>query len=166
MEKEYMDSIEKRKLAAKMNVARIAELYEEAKKLKSEIRKAEKLREENSNKVQEMLKSIEEDKLKTGEIKGLRETGKNLREELRTTNLRFNAINDELVDLILSLPNTLHPMTPPEFSQLVREVSPPPEKAPWVKPRNLFWEKIPGTSSHFPYLLFYAFIMMTFTYIA
>jgi len=144
MEKDYMDSIEKRNLSQRMNVARIAELYQKAKYLKTKIRITEALRENNSQKVQAMLKSIKEDNVNTEEIKGLRETGKSLREDLRTASQNFNSVNDELVDLVLSLPNTLDPITPVNKSQMLREISPAPGKELWRQPVNLRWEKVPG----------------------
>jgi len=147
MANDYVESIEKRKIPQKFNVARIAELYESAKNLKAQIRHAEKMKEENSNKVQLMLKSLKEDTVNTAEIKELRETGKNLREELRTSNLKFNNVNDELIELILSLPNILDPMTPFDKAERLRGVSPTPGVKHWTKPANLQWDNIPSKFS-------------------
>jgi len=143
MEKEYVESIERRQLSQKLNVTRIAELYEAAKDLKVQIRRAEALKDENSSKVQTMLKLLKEDTVNTADIKSLRETGKTIREELRTASAKFNNVNDELVELILSLPNTLDPMTPIDTVEKLREVVPTAGVKHWTKPAHLHWEKVP-----------------------
>ncbi len=144
-EAEFEVSIEKRQLEDKPDVKKVANLFALAKQLKEERRGAEKRKEENSVKVQALLKSLKNNTINTADIKKLRESGKVLRDELRRITQRYNEVNDELVDLILSLPNLLDPITPEDQAEVLREVLPPPGVEHWKYPRNLRWDRIPGT---------------------
>jgi len=145
---EYLKSFELRKLKIKPEIEKVAELYEAAKKFKDERKQAEIERDQNSVKVQTLLKSLHDDDLNTDEIKTLRENGKRLREELRRCVGKFNHVNDELVDLILSLPNRLDPSTPETDYEVLRSICPPEGVTHWKRPANLNWDRIPGTGPY------------------
>jgi len=138
-EQMYIDTIEKRKMAVKPNAKDVAVLFAEAKALNEKRLDVEKRKNENTAKVQEAVKILKAKKIASEEVKEMRLKGRELREEFRVTTNKFNAVNDKLVSLVLSLPNLLDPITPEKECEVLRDMSPPDGVQPWKFPTEPFW---------------------------
>jgi hypothetical protein len=148
---DFQNSVSKRKLDRK-NISVINALYSkahEAKKLRDQIQQQ---RDDNTNKVQELVRSEKEQQVKADEMTSLKEKGRALREQLRESEAKFNQLNDELVDYVLSLPNLLDPKTPDNDAVLLHETNVPDGVKKWTFPEYTAVESPvgPGLLSEFP----------------
>jgi len=165
---EIQDSILKRNVSA-TDVSKIILLFGEAQELKVQKEKAQREREENTLKCQELLRSTKDKSTKTDEMKILKDKGKLLRDEVRDAEAKFNEINDKLVDFVLSLPNIIDPVTPAKDAKLLSETPVPKGIAPWDYPEYTAVEAAAGTKSILCLLLcifnFFVFVMHIFYFI-
>ncbi len=125
-------SIEKRQLTRRQ-VKDVRELFDKAQEYRSLRDKVKQVRAENTEKCQALLKEETNKPEKSQELRDLKEKGRLLREEIREAENKFNEINDQLVDFILSLPNVLDKDTPTENATLLKEVM-PTKSPPWENP--------------------------------
>lgn len=149
-EQEIQMSVSKRKLKRKP-MSTVKALYAtalEAKKVRDEVQKR---RDDNTAKIQQLVRSGEKEVQAEG-IKTLKEAGRQLREEHRVAEARFNQYNDELVDYVLSLPNKVDPGTPEKEAVLLKEHSVPEGIQKWEFPQYVAVESPvgPGLLSEFP----------------
>jgi len=147
----YQESIKKRKLTRE-NVEVLRSLYTQAIDLKQIKERAQKQRDENTEKCQVLVKSDKDKNTKSKEMRTLKERGRQLREELRDAEAQFNRVNDDLVDYILSLPNLLDDNTPIDETRLVKETDIPSGVTPWNFPPYTAIESPvgPGMLAEFP----------------
>lgn len=150
-EQEIQDAIKKRKLQRK-SVSVIKSLYGKAREAKEERDKIEQERDENTKRVQELVRSDKEQNMKVEEMKTMKEKGRQLREQLREAEAKFNQYNDELVDFVLSLPNTVDPSTPDDTAVLLSETQVPQGIKKWEFPEYTAVESPvgPGLLAEFP----------------
>lgn len=152
-ERHFQNSVSKRKLGRKA-VSTTKELYAKALEAKQARDQIQQRRDENTNKVQELVRSAsdKEKQVKTEEIKTLKENGRQLREQLRESEAKFNQFNDELVDYVLSLPNLLDSETPESEAVLLSETSVPEGVKKWEFPEYTAVESPvgPGLLAEFP----------------
>jgi hypothetical protein len=150
-ESQYQNSISKRNLD-RSPVSTTKSLYAQALEAKQERDKIQQQRDANTTKVQELVRSGQEKQIKAEEMKTLKENGRNLREQLRESEAKFNQFNDELVDYVLSLPNLLDPETPESDALLLSETNVPDGVKKWEFPEYTAIESPvgPGLLSEFP----------------
>ena len=167
----YEKSIDKRGIFPKPDIRKLPELYAEALALREARDKAQRNREENSAEVHldrflpdlqlkasfhgcvellfgKVAKVIRERKIEnekpSREVEELKEKGKVLRDELRAAVINFNRVNDQIIDLVISLPNLLDPETPMDMTKVLRSVPVPAGVKQWTTPPDLEWTVIPG----------------------
>jgi len=144
------DSVNKRQLT-RGEVKEIEQLFQKAQQYKSQKEKVQQLREENTIKCQELIRKEINQVEKSQELVELKEKGRLLREEIRDAENKFNEVNDQLVDFILSLPNVLDKATPETEATLLNDVT-PTKNPPWENPIYTAIETQcgPGLLAEFP----------------
>lgn len=130
-------------MQSKVDLSILPGLYNEAKNLKVKKEEAERARAENAAKVQELLKSVDKTTA-NAQAKKFRDKGKELREDLRKITNEFNAINDNLVNLVLSVPNQLDSMTPLNKYEILRDFDVKEGVEKFKLPDDFRWELVRG----------------------
>lgn len=119
-------------------------MYEKAQEYKIRKEAVQELREETTTRCQQLMRQESNSPEKNQEVKDLKEKGRILREKIREAENKFNEINDQLVDLVISMPNILDKETPVEVAKFLKEVTPPKHKL-WTHPEYTAVETQCGT---------------------